>query len=112
MIVHNMTELPGPTRRRDSRDYPAHVITDYANLDQTKDYPEYWVVNDVNFAPYLIQFCSKTYGFRDEICNTMFGYSNTNQMLFTIVTNIWPLSRGEALLRSKNYIDALIVRTG
>lgn len=110
MFIHNLTKLAGPTKTRDSRQYPAHVFTGSVNLDKSKDYPEYSTVNYINFAQYLIQFCSVTYGFKDEICNAFFDHPNTNFMLFSLVSSLTPVSRGVVLLKSNDYTDAPIVR--
>ncbi|KOB77282.1 putative ecdysone oxidase, partial [Operophtera brumata] len=112
IIIHNMTKCDGPIKAMDPREYPALVFNGYVNLDKSKDYAEYSTVSFVNYAKYLVQFCTVTYGLYDEICDAMFDYPNTNQMLFTIVTNIRPKSQGEVLLRSNNYEDAPIVKTG
>lgn len=112
VVIHNMTKLQAPIKTRDSREYPAHVVTGYVNLDKRKDIPEYSTVSFINYARYLVQFCKVTYGLYSKICDAMFDYANTNQMLFTVVTNLKPKSRGEVLLRSADYNDTPIVRTG
>lgn len=112
IVIHNMTKLEGASKPKDPGEYPAFVISGYVNLDKTKDYPEYSTVNFVNYAKNLVQFCTLTYGLNDEICDAMFAFPNTNPMLFTVVTNLRPTSRGEVLLRSKDYNDPPIVRPG
>lgn len=111
ILIHNMTKLENTNVVRDPREYPAGSFVGYANLDKTKDYPTYSTINWVNYAPFLVQFCTWTYGLQDEICDAMFE-QNTNQMVWTLLTNLNPKSRGEVLLRSADYTDPPIVWTG
>ncbi|KAF9817581.1 hypothetical protein SFRURICE_014720 [Spodoptera frugiperda] len=104
-ILFNMTNLIYPYRPYNPHKYPASVVTGYVSLNESSNYPDYQTINFVSQPSYLMSYCTFTYSQTDEICNSMIGTGVNSEMMFSIVNKQLYKSRGEILLKSRDFME-------
>ncbi|CAH1645766.1 unnamed protein product [Spodoptera littoralis] len=91
--------------------YPASVLMGYVSLNESSNYPDYQTINFVSLPTYLMSYCTFTYSQTDEICNNMIGTDVNSEMMFSIVNKQLYKSRGEILLKSRDFMEAPYIYT-
>ncbi|KAJ0176926.1 hypothetical protein K1T71_006935 [Dendrolimus kikuchii] len=112
ILIHSMTDLHGSPIPVDPYVYPAPVFAGYVSLDKSKKQPEYQTTNFITISKYAMGYCTFAYGLDDKICNNMFKRPDSNQMLFTLLSHLHPMSQGSVILRSSDYSDPPVVQPG
>lgn len=114
-IIFNMKNTNIMDTDKNPKEFPAVSYIGYVALNKSQCYADYQSLSFINYASDQIRYCTQIYEFPDRICNKFFGpYCNVkgydeNQMVFNLVTDLHPKSRGKVLLRSNHYKDPPLV---
>ncbi|XP_075981247.1 ecdysone oxidase-like [Anticarsia gemmatalis] len=102
-----------PAKPMDPREYPISLITGYATINESQDYPDYQTLNLLLKEPSnILNFCSFYFSYIDEICDALYEGSIGREIKLTFVVLLSPESRGKILLRSSNPKDQPKIYTG
>ncbi|KAJ0176913.1 hypothetical protein K1T71_006922 [Dendrolimus kikuchii] len=107
LLVYDMRKLSTSPVSPNIGVYPAYVFT--GQVSENPHSPDYKTLHYVNYPMNFVFYCTFTYDYSDEVCDRLFGTNADNQFLFTFVSTLKPKSRGEVMLRSRDYSDPPLI---
>lgn len=110
LVVHKMGKAILNKKPVDPSKYPLPLIIGYAALNKTQKYPDYEIttaiLNDKNdFMPSCVFFLS----LKDEICQDYYDHSGDRQLMYTLVSYLYPKFCGQILLNTTNPRDQPLI---
>lgn len=97
-------------------EFPTGLFVGYGALNESQahaKYPDYQAIGLImDNMQFMLQFCASTFNFPNAICNKLYHEANGNQVLITLLSNLYAHSRGQVQLRSANPKDPPKVYTG
>ncbi|XP_075973749.1 ecdysone oxidase-like [Anticarsia gemmatalis] len=111
LLVHKLNKINSPPYPINPRLFPAISFRGFVALDKQQEYPDYELGNFVIYDDIVFFFCSFSYGYKHEICDTINKKIRGKMIVFNQLINVAPNSRGKLLLRSTNPADAPIILT-
>ncbi|KAJ0176930.1 hypothetical protein K1T71_006939 [Dendrolimus kikuchii] len=108
-ILYNLKNLTINSIPTNPHLYPQPSFTGYVALDRNSKVPNYETSNFIDYPSNQMPYCADLYDFTFDICNNLFYKENMNQILWTLVVNLQPESRGYVELKSNDFKDKPIV---
>lgn len=103
VFIPYKTNKQAVTKPRDPGKYLSGLFVGYAALNESKpdSVPEYNVIGfNIDHMKYLLQFCAFVHKFPVGMCNKLYDEAMDNQVLITLITNLYTRSRGQVQLPS------------
>lgn len=103
VLVYKLTKAKKETILENPHKYPFTIFDGYVAMNQSQRYPDFQTVG-ITLAEknIFLEFCAYFFDFKDAYCNNLVKHIGTSDLLFVLVTNLYPKSRGTITLASKN----------
>lgn len=110
ILVYKMTKSKKQTILKDPHKYPYTIFDGYVALNPSQAYPDYETFG-ISLAEknIFLEFCAFFFDFTPSYCSKLVKKIGTSEILFVVVTFLYPKSRGRISLASTDPYDQPII---
>ncbi|XP_059046770.1 ecdysone oxidase-like [Achroia grisella] len=112
ITVYAMDKKESYRLPKNPHDYPLAKVVGYVAMNESQSYPDYQTLSFITDADSILQLCTFTYNFKNEICASFYNQLKGREVMFSHIVLLHPKSRGRILLRSVNPYDYPLIYTG